>query len=249
NTAPIGRRLGRSSHWCRHTAHTSIASCALGLCADVYVLSRACWDREQLSMALRPYVRLHTRTTAIPVENMCTLLVCRGPIAFETLEVYRRCRWQLPHVVVSAKEWIAERLRMAPWIATLPPDHVHYVQEYDDIEAILQIAKEYQIDAIYPGYGFLAESAAFAERVQQAGLRFIGPTPETLRAVGEKDAAIALAKGLGISTIPGDNTLIAFARTHNQADTIAEAVQRILELGHRYSGYPIRLKHPAGGGG
>lgn len=200
-------------------------------------------------MTLHPHVRPHTQPTAIPVESMRTLLVCRGPIAFETLEVYQRCCWQLPHVVVSAKEWIAERQRTAPWIATLPPDHAHYVQEYDDVEAILQVAKEYQIEAIYPGYGFLAENAAFAARVQQAGLRFIGPTPETLRAVGEKDAAIALANCLGIPTIPGDDTLIAFARTHNQEDIAAEAVQRILELGYRYPGHPIRLKHPAGGGG
>src|SRR5712691_7108317 len=148
--------------------------------------------RETMAMAL----------SVIPVETMRTLLVCRGPIAFETLEVYRRCRWQLPHVVVSAREWMAERQRTAPWLMDMPFDHVHYIQEYDDAEAVLQIAKMSQMDAIYPGYGFLAESAAFAERVKQAGLRFIGPTPDTLRVVGDKDAAIALAKRLGIPTIP-----------------------------------------------
>src|SRR5439155_4606682 len=129
----------------------------------------------------------HQHSTVISVETMRTLLVCRGPIAYETLDVYRRCHWQLPHVVVSAREWIAEPQRTAPWLVDIPPDHIHYIQEYDDIEAVLQIAKEHQLDAIYPGYGFLAESATFAERVRRAGLRFIGPTPETLRAVGDKD--------------------------------------------------------------
>ena len=185
----------------------------------------------------------------ITVETMRTLLVCRGPIAFETLEIYRQRHWQLPHVVVSSREWIAELQRTAPWIIDLPAEHVHYVQEYDDVEAILRLAHEYRIDAIYPGYGFLAENADFAERVEQAGLRFIGPTPETLRAVGDKDAAITLAKKLGIPTIPGDDGLIAFAHTHRQDEIAAEAVRRTLAMAQDYSGYPIRLKHPAGGGG
>lgn len=180
---------------------------------------------------------------------MRTLLVCRGPIAFETLEVYRRCDWRLPHVVVSSKEWIAELQRVAPWIADVPSQHVHYVQEYNDVEAILGIATEHDIDAIYPGYGFLAENAAFAERVERAGMRFIGPTPDALRAVGDKDSAIALAKQLDIPTIPGDDALIAYAHTQAQAAIAAEAVRRTLQLAQRYPGYPIRLKHPAGGGG
>ena len=92
----------------------------------------------------------------IAVETMRTLLVCRGPIAFETLEIYRQHHWQLPHVVVSSREWSAELQRTAPWIIDLPAEHVHYVQEYDDVEAILRLAHEYGIDAIYPGYGFLA---------------------------------------------------------------------------------------------
>ncbi|MGQ4808051.1 hypothetical protein NKDENANG_01418 [Candidatus Entotheonellaceae bacterium PAL068K] len=202
-------------------------------------------DRKCISMSMDPSVFVNP----MPVETMRTLLVCRGPIAFETLEVYRRCHWQLPHVVISSKEWIAELHRTAPWIAELSADHVHYVQEYTDVDAILQIARQQHIDAVYPGYGFLAESAAFAERVQQAGLRFIGPTPETLRAVGDKDAAIALARRLDIPTIPGDDTLVRFARTHAQADIAAQTVQRTLAMAQRYPDYPVRLKHPAGGGG
>jgi acetyl/propionyl-CoA carboxylase alpha subunit len=185
----------------------------------------------------------------IAVETMRTLLVCRGPIAFETLEIYRQRGWQLPHAVVSSREWIAELQRTAPWIVNLPPDHVHYVQEYNDVEAILALIRAYHIDAVYPGYGFLAESADFAECVEQAGARFVGPTPQTLRAVGDKDTAIALARQLGIPTIPGADTLIAFAQTHRQEEIAAEAVWHTLALAQRFPGYPIRLKHPAGGGG
>ena len=164
-------------------------------------------------------------------------------------EIYRQRGWQLPHVVVSSREWIAELQRTAPWIIDLPPEHVHYVQEYNDVEAILALVREYHLDAIYPGYGFLAESADFAERVEQAGVRFIGPTPQTLRAVGDKDAAIALARQLGIPTIPGDDTLVVFAQTHRQDETAAATVRRTLAMAQRSPGSPIRLKHPAGGGG
>src|SRR5262250_1568699 len=85
----------------------------------------------------------------VAVETMRTLLVCRGPIAFETLEIYRQRGWQLPHVVVSSREWIAELQRTAPWIVDLPSDHVHYVQEYSDVEAILDLVMAHHIDAIY----------------------------------------------------------------------------------------------------
>ncbi|ETX07189.1 MAG: hypothetical protein ETSY2_12645 [Candidatus Entotheonella gemina] len=185
----------------------------------------------------------------LPVETMRTLLVCRGPIAFEALEVYQRRQWQLPHVIISSKEWIAELQRTAPWIANLPANHVHYIQEYNDVDAVLGIAEANHIDAIYPGYGFLAESADFAGRVEAAGIRFIGPTPEALRAVGDKDAAIALAKQLGIPTIPGNDALISYAQTHRQLDIEAETVRLTLAMAREYPGYPIRLKHPAGGGG
>src|SRR5262245_14380328 len=185
----------------------------------------------------------------ITVETMRTLLVCRGPIAFETLEIYRQRGWQLPHVVVSSREWIAEIDRPSTTRLRRPPDHVRYVQEYNDVEAILALVRAYHIDAVYPGYGFLAESADFAECVEQAGARFIGPTPQTLHAVGDKDTAIALARQLGIPTIPGDDTLVAFAQLHRQDEIAAEAVRRTLAMAQRSPGYPIRLKHPAGGGG
>ena len=196
-----------------------------------------------------PVTPLEKINPAIPVEAMRTLLICRGPIAFETLEVYRRRGWLLPHAVVSSKEWIADGRRAAPWIADLPAEHVHYVQEYDDVEAILQIAAQHGIDAIYPGYGFLAERADFAARVEAAGLRFIGPTADTLRAVGDKDAAIALARQLEIPTIPGDDALVDFARSADQASITDETVRRTLGMAAQYPGYPIRLKHPGGGGG
>lgn len=199
---------------------------------------------------LKPKINFsETHYSPVAVETMKTLLICRGPIAFETIEVYRSCNWVLPHVVVSAKEWIADQQCAAPWITNLPHSHVHYIEEYTNADEILQIARDLHLDAIYPGYGFLAESAEFCKRVQQEGFRFIGPTPETLQAVGDKENAKALADQLGIPTIPGDDTLVNFVRTHNQEEIREETVSRTLELARRHPGYSIRMKNPLGGGG
>jgi 3-methylcrotonyl-CoA carboxylase alpha subunit len=70
-----------------------------------------------------------------------------------------------------------------------------------------------------------------------------------LRAVGDKESAIAFAKQMGIPTIPGDDVLIDFARTHNQEEIGEETVRRTLKLARRHPGYAIRLKNPVGGGG
>jgi hypothetical protein len=78
------------------------------------------------------------RSAPMAVDTMRTLIVCRGPIAFETLEVYRRCHWQLPHVVISSREWIAELQRTAPWIAGLPSIRALH-PGYNDGEAILHV--------------------------------------------------------------------------------------------------------------
>ena len=200
-------------------------------------------------MAAQPKNRPETLYSPMAVDTMRTLIVCRGLIAFKTIQVYRACNWPLPHVIVSEKEWIAFQQCAAPWILDLPYDHVHLVEEYTNIDDILLIAQKHQLDAIYPGYGFLAESASFCERAQQAGLRFIGPTPQALRTVGDKARAIALARQLNIPTIPGDDELIQFARIHTQEEIREETVRRTKSFAQRHGGYAIRIKSPVGGGG
>ena len=190
-----------------------------------------------------------TLYSPMAVDAMKTLIVCRGLIAFKTIQVYRACHWPLPHVIVSEKEWIAFQQCAAPWILNLPHDHVHLVNDYTDIDSILSIATKHHLDAIYPGYGFLAESASFCERTQQAGLRFIGPNPQVLRTLGDKAKAVALAQQIGIPTIPGDDGLIHFARAHTQMEIREETVRQTMALARRHSGCAIRIKSPVGGGG
>ena len=104
-----------------------------------------------------------------------------------------------------------------------------------DIAAVVQAAVSAEADAVHPGFGFLAENAAFAEAVIAAGIRWIGPPPDAIRAMGDKAAARQLARRLGIPTIDGyDDT--------NQTDPVlARAARRI--------GFPILVKPAAGGGG
>ena len=92
------------------------------------------------------------------------------------------------------------------------------VSAYLDWEEILDLAKEKKVDAIHPGYGFLAENAQFAEACAERGITFVGPSPEVLALVGEKVRARKLAQDLGVPVIPG---------THQPVESVEEALARL----------------------
>src|SRR5208283_5469565 len=77
------------------------------------------------------------------------------------------------------------------------------VEAYLDIAGIVKVAREREVDAIHPGYGFLSENPAFARACREAGIQFIGPTPELLELLGDKTAARGLAASAGIPILPG----------------------------------------------
>src|SRR6516162_3645547 len=109
------------------------------------------------------------------------------------------------------------------------------VEAYLDISGIITIAKEHQVDAIHPGYGFLSENPALARACAKAGLAFVGPTPELLELLGDKTAARRLAAAAGVSVLPGTEKPVA---------TAAEAKKIAAEIG-----YPMIVKAAKGGGG
>ena len=109
------------------------------------------------------------------------------------------------------------------------------VGAYLDAEALLEIAVETRCDCVHPGYGFLAENAAYAELCAARGIAFIGPSPAALRLFGDKVQARSLAQSLDIPTVPG---------SREPLDSAGDAQAFGAKLG-----YPVMLKATAGGGG
>jgi len=109
------------------------------------------------------------------------------------------------------------------------------VEAYLDIAGLVALAKEKDVDAIHPGYGFLSENPAFARACQEAGITFIGPSPELLELLGDKTAARRLAERAGVPVLPG---------TEESITSAAEARKFLTTIG-----YPVMVKAAMGGGG
>jgi acetyl-CoA/propionyl-CoA carboxylase biotin carboxyl carrier protein len=109
-------------------------------------------------------------------------------------------------------------------------------ESYLNIDKILEVAAQSKAQAIHPGYGFLAENAAFARACREAGIVFIGPPPEAIDAMGSKTKARELMKQAGVPIVPGT--------TEPVADV--EAARKVIDAG---IGYPVAVKAAGGGGG
>jgi acetyl-CoA carboxylase, biotin carboxylase subunit len=108
-------------------------------------------------------------------------------------------------------------------------------KSYLNIKAVVAAAVAAGVDAVHPGYGFLAENAQFADAVEAAGLIFIGPSGDTIRLLGDKVAARQVAAAAGVPTVPGSGGRIA---------DVGAARKIVEELG-----FPVMIKAAAGGGG
>ena len=106
---------------------------------------------------------------------------------------------------------------------------------YLRIDQVISAAEIGNVQAIHPGYGFLSENAHFAEVCRSCNITFIGPTPEAMALVGDKNSARALAREAGVPCVPGSDGIVA---NEQEAVTIARSI-----------GFPVLLKATAGGGG
>ena len=106
---------------------------------------------------------------------------------------------------------------------------------YLNIPAVISAAEIANVDAIHPGYGLLAENANFAEVCETSGIKFIGPQPDVMRLMGEKEKARAAMKRAGVPILPGSDGIIA---------SDGEAVEWARQVG-----FPVIVKASAGGGG
>ncbi|MEQ4221207.1 MULTISPECIES: urea carboxylase [Pseudomonas syringae group] len=159
------------------------------------------------------------------------LIANRGAIACRILRTLRTLK--VKGVAVYSEADVAS-------LHLMQADEAHSLGEggaagtYLAVDKILAIAKASGAGAIHPGYGFLSENAAFAQACEDAGIAFVGPTPEQLRVFGLKHTARALAKQHGVPMLEGTELLDSV----DSALTAAEVI-----------GYPVMLKSTAGGGG
>jgi acetyl-CoA carboxylase biotin carboxylase subunit len=155
----------------------------------------------------------------------------RGEIAVRIIRAARELGIATVQAASAAdRDMLAARL--ADEVVEIGPPHA--AKSYLNQPAILEAARATGADAVHPGYGFLSENAAFAAAVEDAGLVFIGPDAKTIRAMGDKARARALAAESGVPTVPGSEGCVA-------VEAIFATAERV--------GFPLMLKAAAGGGG
>ncbi|XP_074128759.1 pyruvate carboxylase, mitochondrial isoform X1 [Sminthopsis crassicaudata] len=166
-----------------------------------------------------------------PIKKV--MVANRGEIA---IRVFRACtELGIRTVAVYSEQDIGQMHRQKADEAYLIGRGLAPVQAYLDIPDIIKVAKENHVDAVHPGYGFLSERADFAQACQDAGIKFIGPSPEVVRKMGDKVEARAIAIAAGVPVVPG---------TDNPISSLNEA----REFCNTY-GLPIIFKAAYGGGG
>jgi acetyl-CoA carboxylase biotin carboxylase subunit len=157
----------------------------------------------------------------------------RGEIA---LRILRACRALGIRSVAlhSEADRSAKYVKLADESVCIGP--AQSTQSYLNVPAVIAAAEVTDANAIHPGYGFLAENADFAERVEQSGFTFIGPRPETIRLMGDKVSAITAMESAGVRCVPGSRGPLG--------EDSAKTTRLAKEIG-----YPVIIKAAAGGGG
>lgn len=160
------------------------------------------------------------------------LIANRGEIA---LRIIRACRELGIRTVAVYSEADKESLHVRFADEAICIGQASSARSYLNIPAIISAAEITDVEAIHPGYGFLAENPHFAEICESCKISFIGPTPENIRLMGDKMAARASMQKAGLPIIPGSNSVIK-----NKEDVLKTA---------KAIGYPVIIKATAGGGG
>ena len=176
-------------------------------------------------------------------SDMKPLIICRGPIRKEVMDVWEEMGITDYGILLSEKDSITYNNALAPELRQISnPDRVHRVPDYTGmdkdertqrIQQIISIAKENGHDSVFAGYGFMAEDEALVSALEEAGLNFIGPCSQTVRGAGAKDEAKRTALQNDVSTTPGiDNlsSLTLIAKVGDRAGLKAIAEENGLDV-------------------
>ncbi len=168
----------------------------------------------------------------MPELMKSVLIANRGKIA---LRIIRACKELGIRSVIAYSEADAGSLpvRLADQSICIGPAQAKF--SYRNQQAIIAAALAFKVEAIHPGYGFLAENAEFAERCEKEGLIFVGPSGHVIRQMGDKIEAKKIARQAGVPNVPGSIGAISDAA---EALAVADDV-----------GFPLLIKAAAGGGG
>src|SRR5690349_4816054 len=163
---------------------------------------------RRLGLAASPWVR------SFACEDMGILIVCRGPIRKEAIDVFREMGISNVGILLSERDSIVFPRALSPELRIMDHQHVHAVPDYTGatkeervqrIDQMIAICREHGYGYVFAGYGFMAEDAEFVRRLEVAGLNFIGPCSHTQMAAGAKDEAKRTAIENKVSVTPGVN--------------------------------------------
>jgi acetyl/propionyl-CoA carboxylase alpha subunit len=181
-------------------------------------------------------------------DHLRPLIICRGPIRKEAMDVFEEMGIDGYGILLSEKDSIVYRYALAPELRQLTdPDRVHRVPDYTGankeersqrIQQIIRIANENGYNSVFAGYGFMAEDEAMVAALEEAGLNFIGPCSKTVHDAGLKDEAKRTALAVGVSVTPGiDNgTALTLLKKYPDVDSLKSLCEQ-----HELSVDPARL--------
>ena len=163
--------------------------------------------------------------------DMRPLIICRGPIRREAMDVFDEMGIHGYGILLSEKDSITFSNALAPELRTLTdPQRVHRVPDYTGaskeertqrIRQIIAIAHDNGYDSVFAGYGFMSEDEELVKSLEEAGLRFIGPCSRTVRGAGFKDEAKRTALTVGVSVTPGIDNLTTLTLLRKHPDAVA----------------------------
>jgi len=170
------------------------------------------------------------------VESIKCLIVCRGPVRKETMDVFDMIGVKEYGILLSEKDSIVYPKALAPELRNFRfPENIHRVPDYMGagkeekelrIKQIIGIAKDNGYTHLFAGYGFMAEDAEFIEAIETSGLIFMGPSSHVAKGAGAKDEAKKLARSLKVSVTPGVDNITALALV-NKVGKSKEAIVKL----------------------